>query len=112
MRPLELPSRLLSAAVWRRILESSTLLWFTRRDEFCRQMAALETLREQADYDTGSISVASAWALFSAAHLFAPKYLLEVGTFIGKSTLALALGTDAARSGVALHTCDMSNAIE
>lgn len=112
MRALELPARLLSDAVWRRILECSSHLLYTQREEFCKLMASLESLRERADYDTGSISMGSAWALFSASSHFGPKHLLEIGTFIGRSTLALALGADAARSGVALHTCDLSNALE
>jgi hypothetical protein len=38
--------------------------------------------------------------------------MLEVGTYIGRSTLALALGVDDAGIAAELHTCDASNAIE
>jgi predicted O-methyltransferase YrrM len=112
MRTLDISARLLGEAVWRSLFETSTHRLFERRQKFFELMASLEALRARADYDTGSISAASAWALFSLSHYFGAKYLLEIGTFIGKSTLALALGADDARTGIELHTCDMSNAVE
>lgn len=75
-------------------------------------MASLEDLRKSADYDTGSISASSAWALYSVVSYFQPTFILEVGTFIGKSTLAMALGSDdSLMETVEIHTCDHSNAI-
>src|ERR1700741_2206312 len=112
MRPLDISTRLLSDAVWRRILETSANRLLEKRQRFFELMASLETLRERAEYDTGSISTAPARAPYSLSHSLRPRRLLEVGTFIGKSTLALALGADDAGSGVDLHTCDMSNALE
>ena len=112
MRTLDISTRLLSEVVWKRLLESAAHRLLEKRQDFFQLMASLETLRQRADYATGSITTASAWALYCLAHYFAPQRMLEVGTFIGKSALALALGADDAHSGVELHTCDMSNAID
>ena len=37
--------------------------------------------------------------------------VLEVGTFIGKSTYSMALGSDLSLSKTIIHTCDFSNNI-
>ena len=72
----------------------------------------LEELRQQADYNTGSISAAACWSLLSLAVFFKPQTIFEVGTFIGKSTFSLLKGMQL--SGVKNHriyTCDFSNDI-
>lgn len=112
MRTLDISTRLLSEVVWKRVLEASANRLIEKRQPFFELMASLESLRTRADYDTGSITTASAWCLYALSHYFAPKRILEIGTFIGKSTLALASGADDARSGIELHTCDMSNSVE
>jgi hypothetical protein len=74
-------------------------------------MVDLENLdmnREYADYNTGSISLTSGWALYSLARYFQPKLIAEVGTFIGRSTVALHRGAPDAE----IHTCDASNSID
>lgn len=109
MKPLEISTRLLSEAVWKKLFEASASRYLEKQQEFFRLMASLEALRGQAAYNTGSITTAAAWSLYALAHYFGPRRMLEVGTFIGKSTLALALGADDAGTGIDLHTCDMSN---
>ena len=59
-----------------------------------RVLLSLEELRQNADYNTGSISTSSAWALYSVTSLFQPRMVLEVGTFIGKSTMSMAIAMD------------------
>jgi len=112
LNPLNISARLLSEVVWKKLLESSANRLIQRRQSFFELMASLESLRRDAAYDTGSITTGAAWALYSLAHYFAPRRMLEIGTFIGKSTLALAQGADDAGTGVDLHTCDMSNTLE
>jgi len=72
-------------------------------------MYGLEALREKAQYNTGSISTAAQWGLFALSHLWRPEVVAEVGTFIGKSTIAMATGAEAAGVLAEVHTCDMSN---
>ena len=59
-----------------------------QRDEFLTKLHTLEALRKQADYDTVSICTISAWSLYTVVRNFRPEVILEVGTFIGKSTIA------------------------
>jgi len=61
--------------------------------------------RARADYNTGSISEAEAYYLWALAQARKARVVIEVGTFIGTSTTALAL----ADSVEAVYTCDASN---
>lgn len=95
----------LSALFWNRLLRlrawdlEATVGMMLGNNEAC------ELDREQMDYKTGSIPLATAVWLFTLARHMKPKRAYEVGTFVGKSTLALAGGMD----GGVLFTCDASN---
>jgi hypothetical protein len=113
MNPIPISYQLLSAALWERVLENATLHFETRRGELFNLFDELDGLRAGADYNTGSVSATSGWVLYALAYMLAPVRVAEVGTFIGRSTLALAHGMDAAGvAGGAIHTCDVSNAIQ
>lgn len=64
-----------------------------------------ETRRARADYDTGSITELEAYLLRALAERLTARVIIEVGTFIGTSTCALA----SAPLVTALYTCDASN---
>ena len=113
MQPALIGRRQLSPLVWDLILQSTANLSEYRRVEFYQELDALENLRCHADYNTGSISAATCWCLLSAANYFKPQTIVEIGTFIGKSTLSLLRGMQF--SGVQnrrIYTCDFSNDIE
>jgi len=67
-------------------------------------VAKAEARRSAADYDTGSITASEAYALWFLADLHHARVVIEVGTFIGLSTTALA-----ASYAEAVYTCDVSN---
>ena len=67
-----------------------------------------DPLRQSADYNTGSLTRDDMVDLISIASYFKPKILAEVGTFIGRSTYALAIGSG---SDGLIYTCDASNDI-
>lgn len=67
-----------------------------------------DQLRQSADYNTGSLTRDDMADLISIASYFKPKILAEVGTFIGRSTYALAVG---AGDMAQIYTCDASNDI-
>jgi hypothetical protein len=76
-------------------------------------MSQLDDLRVSADYNTGSISSSASWGLYATTCLFKPRKIIEIGTFIGRSSIAMALGM--ADSGITdgeVHTCDYSNDIK
>jgi hypothetical protein len=109
LRRITLSSRLLSEAVWSRLFEAAAPRQRDRAAAVFAELGKLDELRDKAQYNTGSISTAAQWALFALAYSWRPSLVAEVGTFIGKSTFALALGCDAAAHHAEIHTCDMSN---
>lgn len=67
-----------------------------------------DRLRASADYNTGSLTRNDMMDLILICSYFRPKILAEVGTFIGRSTYALAVGSG---SDALIYTCDASNDI-
>jgi hypothetical protein len=61
--------------------------------------------RSKADYNTGSIAWMEAYQLCALATYIKARVVIEVGTFIGTSAHALALGSHVE----AVYTCDISN---
>jgi hypothetical protein len=55
---------------------------------------------------TGSISTGSIRAIWALSKYFSPTNVVEVGTYIGRTTLAAAFGS--ASSNKQIHTCDLS----
>ncbi|MFN5446802.1 MAG: class I SAM-dependent methyltransferase [bacterium] len=103
----------LSDIVWRTIFENSSGQAAAIRAELLKKSESLDYLRVQASYNTGSIGSGAIWALFSACFFFKPKVVAEVGTFIGKSTFAMACAIDSAyQEGGEIFTCDFSNSID
>jgi hypothetical protein len=72
-------------------------------DEIVETFAVCETYRAQADFNTGSISVDSGLILRCLCEYVRPRVAVEIGTFIGKSTMAIRPA-----AGM-IYTCDRSN---
>lgn len=71
-----------------------------------RQLAVeAEPRRQRADYDTGSITEKEAYLLRALVEYLHSRIVIEIGTFIGASTMAMATGL----SVLAVFTCDYSN---
>ncbi len=106
----------ISRAVWETILDHAEQ-HHPFKDFLKQQMSKQDELRSDADYNTGSIPSSAAWLNFAIAKYFDPDVIAEVGTFIGKSTISLAIGMNVAGKGQQvkpqkeIHTCDMSNKI-
>jgi predicted O-methyltransferase YrrM len=82
------------------------------RQRLLAQLAGLEALRDRADYNTGSIWVSAAWCLYNLVRHFQLRRAIEVGTFIGKSTVAMAAAMDDNGLPGEIFTCDMSNSLD
>jgi hypothetical protein len=78
-------------------------------DDLRRRVSAImgqaEAHRYRADYNTGSILEEEAYLLAALSEALQARVVIEVGTFIGTSTLSLALGS----AVQAVYTCDGSN---
>ena len=92
-----------SKIIWETLLENVVS---HPKAPWVEQMNMLDALRATAKSPTGSVSVATFWCLYAVVQAFKPKRVAEVGTYIGRSTLAMARGAGDSLRG--LFTCDMS----
>jgi hypothetical protein len=90
MKSINLSVRSLSKIFWEIIYLNKDLLKNDFRENFFNKLNDLERLRSIANYNTGSISLSSAFSLFLLIKHFKPMRILEIGTFIGKSTISMA----------------------
>jgi predicted O-methyltransferase YrrM len=98
---------------WRTIFLNGAFVIERIKLEIIEQNDYFESLRKTAEYNTGSISLASSVCLALLTHYFKPSTVAEVGTFIGRSTFSLALGAHVNGNSLTnIHTCDYSNNIQ
>lgn len=104
----------LSSIFWKKILNNSFLKIKPYQAQFFETIDSLDKLRVQSSYNTGSISSTTAWLLFSITLFFKPKIILEIGSFIGKSTFSMALAADfnLTEYSCDIFCCDYSNEIK
>ena len=101
MTPININRKTLSELVWKQIEGRGRGL-----GELFRK---LDELRDEADYDTGSLNEGDVQDLQDVVFHFRPTAVAEVGTFIGRSTMAIAHSMD---EGGTIYTCDVSNDIK
>jgi len=101
MNPININRKTLSEIIWKQIEGRGRGLG----DLFRK----LDELREEADYNTGSLDKRDVEDLQDVVFHFGPKTVAEVGTFIGRSTMAIAHSMD---EGGTIYTCDVSNDIK
>lgn len=82
----------LSRAMLARMIDLNGHLLPTVVPQLATRFAELETHRARMSYNTGSISLSAGVFLFMTANTFKPRTIVELGTFLGKSTSSLALG--------------------
>jgi len=105
MNPIQIGRKRLSEIVWGIIDEKVGDYPYERIEKIVKDQ---RPLREQADYNTGSVPYDDAVELYKVVKFFQPKVIAEVGTFIGVSTLTMNLATERL---VDIYTCDNSNNI-
>jgi predicted O-methyltransferase YrrM len=111
MNTINLSIRIISKIFWELIFNQDELITLSTKTKLFNDLINLETLRDQADYNTGSIGMAKAYSLYLFLRYFKPKRIIEIGTFIGRSTLSMANAIDTYSDIGEIHTCDMSNNI-
>jgi predicted O-methyltransferase YrrM len=110
MNPIRINRTCLSQMVWQRLFEHSAALAGHRETllEFTQECDTLPTR-----VSTGSINAESVWTLYSIAAYFKPVTIAEVGTYVGRSTVALSEGQrDGNVSKPVIYTCDAQNACD
>ena len=111
MKNYKLSTRLFSEIFWKTIFGNMDSESHTRK-ELLNETNTLNKLRMKAEYNTGSISFASSWSLYSLIKYFEPSKIVEVGTFIGKSTWSMAKALDELQNTSTIYTCDSSNDLD
>jgi hypothetical protein len=100
----------MSQVLWHDVFADLDLEMPPIRARLAHSWEACEATRAHMAYNTGSISPSTGLALYALARKLAPRSVFEVGTFIGKSTVAMALGLeDAGVRDATILTCDLSN---
>ena len=89
----------ISKDYWERTLGYLDATW---ADGLIQQRTQAESLRFKADFNTGTIPVASAFCLRALVERIRPVVSIEIGTFIGISTTILAASGQ-------VYTCDKDN---
>lgn len=109
MEQIRINRAALSKIVWDNILSSVA---HVDREFLSDPIDFLNEKRKAAAYNTGSINFANAWCLYALTRYLKPTFIAEVGTFIGRSTMAMAEGMQSAMiENPVIHTCDSSNDI-
>lgn len=105
MTPIRINRAALSRAFWDIVLDHAQE---GRRDTLLEFTAECEKFSPQKP--TGSINADSVWALYALANYFKPQTIIEVGTYVGRSTIALAEGQrDGYVTEPEIYTCDATN---
>jgi predicted O-methyltransferase YrrM len=111
MKPdFNLSAHRLSAAFWETVLERACEQLPEALPAILANYKRCEAFRKGAGYNTGSISVAAGVCLYAVCRHFEVSQVVEVGTFIGKSTSSMALALGQNSPGGVIHTCDKDNA--
>jgi len=109
--PINISVRQFSKIFWAQIMEltESTL---AEKEALTIKLNGLESLRDHAEYNTGSISFSAAWCIYNLTKYLKVKRVIEIGTFIGKSTISMASAVDYQFNDGEIYTCDFSNSIK
>ena len=106
MNPIQIGRKRLSEIVWGIIDEKVGDFPFEIIEKIVEEQ---QSLRSEAEYNTGSLPYDDAIELYKITKFFQPNTIAEVGTFIGVSTLTMNLALERL---VDIYTCDASNAID
>jgi predicted O-methyltransferase YrrM len=108
MHTLPISAQALSSVVWRYLFASIDFELASAKIKLSAAMEECEKTRVLMSKKTGSISLASSIALYSVVRSIKPQTIFELGTFIGNSTISMALALDGNGSGD-IYTCDGDN---
>jgi len=105
MTPVQIGRKRFSEIFWNIVDERVDEYPYETIEKIVKQQ---QRLREEAEYNTGSVPYDDAVDLYKLVKFFQPVVIAEVGTFIGVSTVTMNLAMERL---VDIYTCDMSNNI-
>jgi hypothetical protein len=113
MRQLSVSNFYFSQLFWQIIFDATEASLSRNRNKIQDLFYSRDILVEQAEYKTGSVNLSSMYTLYALAAYFQPERVAEVGTFIGKTTGAIASAMESykASQDLIIYTCDYSNDI-
>ena len=112
MNTINISQNFFSPIFWKRIFQNQEF-WQKDKNYLFQKLDDLDSLIVKAEYKTSSICPLTAWVLYRLIKFYKPQKVLEIGTFIGKLTLSIAIAMD--NTGInngEIHTCDISNSID
>lgn len=112
MNKFSVNQELFSRIFWVGLTKNSDFIISANKELLLLESCQLDKLRVSAEYDTGSISGGTFFSLIKLTAYFKPSVIVEVGTFIGRSTFAMAKAADLSGYLANLYTCDYSNNID
>ena len=112
MKNIKLSLRIISKIFWEIILTEDQFVNSEEKRKLFDNLISLENLRDEADYNTGSISMSQAYLLYLFLKYFKPIKVIEIGTFIGRSTISMANAIETYSDNGKIYTCDFSNDIK
>lgn len=109
MNSINLSSPELSPIIWKCIIDNTSFEFPQTIDELLEHYKNLDSYVSKMDFQTGSISVLSGITLYMLTRYFQPRKVFEIGTFIGRSTVSMALGISQHCDNGVIYTCDKDN---
>lgn len=101
----------ISDIFWKYVYQSAAYLHSDIERQIVEFYKENEIKRQYADYNTGSVGLLDIFNLVCLTKFFSFEKVVEVGTFIGNSTQAIAYGCTLGERESVIHTCDYSNDI-
>jgi predicted O-methyltransferase YrrM len=108
MFSIPLSAQSLGSIIWRYLLVSIEHELLSGTARLACAMEECEQTRTLMSKKTGSISFSSSVILYSIVRTLKPNSIFELGTFIGNSTVSMALAMEHNGSGM-IYTCDGDN---
>lgn len=112
MNNINLSVRIITKIFWEIILSEDEFVTSADKTKLFDNLISLENLRNKADYNTGSIGLSQAYLLYLFLKYFKPIKIIEIGTFIGRSTISMASAIETYSDKGEIYTCDFSNDIK
>jgi predicted O-methyltransferase YrrM len=101
--------RYLSDVAWDQWIEAYEDELPSARQKLMEAASACENTRALMAYNTGSVNFSTMLLLYILLRNLKPSHIFEIGTFIGKSAIAMALACDRNGNPAEIFTCDASN---